>query len=298
MVLASGIRIQWPELPQTVRNAVERILGAPVAEVAPQTGGFSPGTADRVVTTEGRRAFVKAVSSAQNPVSPQMHRTEARNVALLPAGLPVPKLLGTHDDGDWIALVLEDVDGRHPHTPWRPAEIDAALAALKRLAVPIPGVALPALRDDLATEFAQWAQIPVDPDRTLGRRDHARLAALAESGVAALDGDCLVHGDIRADNLLVRPDGTIVVVDWSDACTGPAWFDTLTLVLNIRLYGGRVPDTVIDADDEAITGCIAGLASLFASRAIKPPPPGLPTVRAFQQAQVDVCLAWLDERGY
>src|SRR4051812_7493173 len=148
MVLASGIRIQWLELPQTVRDAVERILGAPVTEAVSQSGGFSPGTADRVVTADGRRAFVKAVSSAQNPVSPQMHRAEARNAGRLPEGVPVPKLLGTHDDGDWIALVLEDVDGRPPHTPWRPAETDAALAALKRLAVPIPGGDLPTLRDE------------------------------------------------------------------------------------------------------------------------------------------------------
>jgi hypothetical protein len=31
-------------------------------------------------------------------------------------------------------------------------------------------------------------------------------------------------------------------------------------------------------------------------RALDPPPPGIPTVRAFQAAQGEVALAWLKER--
>src|SRR5205085_10839136 len=107
MVDASGVRIGWAELPESVREAVTGILGAPVVEAVSQPGGFSPGTADRVVTAAGTRAFVKAVGTALNELSPSMHRAEARVTAVLPAGAPVPRLLGFHDDGEWVALVFE-----------------------------------------------------------------------------------------------------------------------------------------------------------------------------------------------
>ena len=55
-------RISWTDLPGHVQAGVEEILGAPVVEATGQQGGFSPGTADRVRTATGRRAFVKAVS--------------------------------------------------------------------------------------------------------------------------------------------------------------------------------------------------------------------------------------------
>ncbi|GAA1269051.1 hypothetical protein [Arthrobacter pascens] len=112
-------RISWPDLPNHVQTGVEQIPGEPVVQTAAQQGGFSPGTADRVRTVSGRRAFVKAVGPHLNEHSPALHRREAAITAALPDTLPAPALLGTFDDGDWVALVLSDVDGRHPHVPWR-----------------------------------------------------------------------------------------------------------------------------------------------------------------------------------
>ncbi|GAA2343672.1 phosphotransferase family protein [Dactylosporangium salmoneum] len=297
MVQASGVRIEWDNLPQSVRDGIEGILGAPVAAASSQAGGFSPGTADRVVTTAGRRAFVKAVGTPLNPDSPGMHRAEAGVMGRLPGGLPVPRLLGVHDDGDWVALVYEDVEGHHPHTPWREDEVAVTLEALRRLAVPVDG--LPRLQDEAAADFAGWRNLAADRPQTLDPWAAANLGLLAElsdRGLAALAGDRLVHGDVRADNLLVRPDGTVAVIDWPFGCAGPAWFDTLTLVLNVRLYGGELSDDVIDADPDDLTGCVAGLAGMFTDRARRPAPPGLPTVRKFQQDQADVMLPWLRDR--
>lgn len=124
MVGASGIRISWAQLPQRVRVAVEEILGASVVEAVSQPGGFSPGSADRVRTGEGVRAFVKAAGLDPNPDPPQLHRREARITAALPVTVPAPRLLGHYDDGDWVALVLQDVDGWHPVTPWHAEQDD------------------------------------------------------------------------------------------------------------------------------------------------------------------------------
>ncbi|MFI7404394.1 aminoglycoside phosphotransferase family protein, partial [Streptomyces sp. NPDC049541] len=41
---------------------------------------------------------------------------------------------------------------------------------------------------------------------------------------------------------------------------------------------------------------LAALAGYFVAHALQPPPPGLPTLRAFQRAQGDTALAWLRRR--
>lgn len=128
------------------------------------------------------------------------------------------------------------------------------------------------------------------------------LCALADRGLAALDGDTLVHADIRADNLLLGATGTVTVVDWPWACRGPAWLDRLLLLLNVRLFGGHDTGallarcaTMTGADPADLVATLAGLAGFFTDCARLPPPPGLPTVRAFQRAHADVALSWLRE---
>jgi aminoglycoside phosphotransferase (APT) family kinase protein len=300
MVQASGVRIGWDDLPPSVHAAVAGILGGPVVEAVSQVGGFSPGSADRVRLADGSRAFVKAVSAAQNEQSVQLHRTEARVTAALPADVPAPRLLGFHDDGTWVALVFADVEGRQPHVPWQQDELEAVLAALRRLAVPVTG--LPTLPALLADNFAGWRRLAADPPVSLDAWAASNLdllVELADRGAAALAGDRLVHVDIRADNLLIRPDGSVMVVDWPSAAVGAAWFDTLALVLNVRLYGGEIADSVLDVfepDPADVTAVIAGLTAFFTDRAREPEPPGLPTLRRFQQDQADVMLPWLRDR--
>lgn len=297
MVTAAGVRIGWDDLPVRVRAAVEEIVGGRVVEAVSQSGGFSPGTADRVRTADGGRAFVKAVGTAQNEHSPRMHRAEAHVAAALPATAPTPTLLGSYDDGDWVALVFADVDGRHPVTPWRADELASVRAALTELArqlTPAP-VEVPAARDHLATDFTGWHRlradgVPLDP-WTAAHLDE--LCALADHGLAALAGDTLAHTDIRADNLLIGADGTVTVVDWPHACRGPAWLDTLLLLVNVRLYGGTADLATVDADRADLVGALAGLGGFFADAARHPAPPGLPTLRAFQRAQADAVVSWL-----
>ncbi|MGZ2362265.1 aminoglycoside phosphotransferase family protein [Streptomyces sp. 372A] len=311
---AQGVRHPWSGLPAAVRGAVEDILGAPVTEARSQSGGFSPGVAARVRLANGGRAFVKAVSAEVNPDSPDMHRAEARVTASLPADAPVPRLLGSYDDGNCVALVLEDIDGRQPRVPWDRDELDRVLTAvgdLSRVLTPAPAEVASAawgkssLFDGWRTLHAAGGDARLDPWAA------GRLAALAELEAGwpeAAAGDTLAHSDLRADNILLTGDRT-VFVDWPHAVRAAPWFDLLVMLPCVAAQGyasgGRGPDPETlftahplgrDADPDAVTAVLAAAAGYFAEHALRPDPPGLPTLRAFQAAQGAAALAWLRQR--
>ncbi|MBT2531065.1 aminoglycoside phosphotransferase family protein [Arthrobacter sp. ISL-48] len=303
-------RISWTDLPGPVQAGIEEILGAPVAEAAGQQGGFSPGSADRVLTATGRRAFVKAVGPQPNEQSPAIHRKEAAIAAVLPDSVPAPSLIGTFDDGAWVALVLTDVEGRHPHVPWHSAELSLVLDALLELSrTPVPPELehLPRLEHELTEAFQGWTRIrestPDDCDPwILANLD--TLEQLAGSGLRDLAGESLVHTDIRADNLLITADNEAILVDWPWATVGAPWVDAVTVLVNVRVFNPAFDvDAMLDshavfttATPENVDRFLSGLAAYFMDAARQPPPPGLPTVRAFQQRQGEAVIHWLRER--
>src|SRR5438552_3725080 len=99
---APGHRLQWVDVPEYVRADLEGALGSAVVDAVNQRGGYGPSLAARCGLADGRRAFIKAVSPAQNPDSPTMMRREGRIAAALPRDAPAPALLHAYDDGEWI----------------------------------------------------------------------------------------------------------------------------------------------------------------------------------------------------
>ncbi|KOV65849.1 phosphotransferase [Streptomyces sp. MMG1121] len=309
---ATGVRTPWEELPPAVRHAVGEMLGAPVVRSRTQSGGFSPGVAARVRTATGGTGFVKAVSAEANPHSPVLHRREARNAAALPAAVPAPRLLGTYDDGTWVALVFEEVAGSQPHVPWRPDELRRVLDAvtvLGRTGTPCP-LDVPSAAEDLAEAFSGWRGLldgeAGDVRDRLGAwtADHlADLAALEARWPEGASGDTLAHADLRADNVLLTADGGVVFVDWPHALRAAPWFDLLVMLPCVRSQGGPDPEEVFtthplgrDADPDAVTAALAGFSGYLLRSSLNPPPPGLPTLRPFQRAQGEVALTWLRQR--
>jgi Ser/Thr protein kinase RdoA (MazF antagonist) len=297
-----GERIRWTDLPERIREKIEAVLGGPVLRAVSQAGGFSPGTADRVVTVDGQRAFVKAVSATLSTRSVELARAEAHVTAQLPAEAPVPRLLASMDDGEWVVLIHEDVEGRHPRTPWAEDEIDATARALRQLAAaltPARVTGVPRAADHLAPHFAGWARLAADPPADLDPWIAAHLDGLqaaADRGLAAVaTGSTLVHCDVRADNLLVRPDGSVVVVDWPYGCVGPEWLDTVLLAMNVLVHGGPGDRLLDGIDPQVAADLIAGFTGDFLERS-RHPSPGIPHVRAFQRAQADAMLPWVRGR--
>jgi aminoglycoside phosphotransferase (APT) family kinase protein len=302
-----GSRVEWDEIPTEVRAAVEGALGATVLAARNERGGFSPGLAARCALSDGGRAFIKAVSAAQNPLAPRIHRREAEVAALLPASVPAPELRHVHDDGDWVVLVFDEVAGHQPAEPWRWADLDVVIPAVLALGTHRAPDGLQSAADRHRAAFDGWRRLSAgdgDVDRldpwTASNLD--LLARIETEWDDASRGTALVHADVRADNLLVDDRGGVTVVDWPWACVGAPFLDAVFLLPSVGLGGGPPPTEVVaryglfDAvDDAALLAAAVALAGFFRRAALDPPPPGLPHLRAFQAAQGDVARDWVRE---
>ena len=310
---ATGWRLDWRDAPAWLRAEVEARLGGTVVEAVTQPGGFSPGVAARLRLAGGRRAFVKAVGPEPNPDSPGAHRSEARMMAALPRSAPAPRLLWSLDRHGWVALAFEDVDGAHPAQPWRPDQLRRVLEMVAAMAAALtpapPGI--PLIVDRVRDSFVGWRRLAAanaagDDDLAgldpWAARPLQRLADLEAGWPAATEGPTLLHSDLRADNLLLTPT-RVVAVDWPWACVGAAWVDLLLLLPSVAMQGGPDPEPTFathpvaaGADPAAVTTALGAWAGFLIDGSRQPPPPGLPTLRAFQLGQGLVALDWLRRR--
>lgn len=311
---ARGERLPWSMLPRALSRAVEGQFGSAIASATSQPEGFSPAVAARLLLEDGRRLFLKAVGPSPNPEAPAIYRAEALIASQLPSAVPAPRLLWSFDDGEWVALVFEDIDGSTPTMPWELAELRRVLGAITELAdalTPSP-VRAPTIQSKMGrVQFHAWRDVLEVGDPALELIDAVapwaakhvdRLVALEESWEEAASGTTLVHGDIRADNILLAPD-RVTFVDWPWASVGAKWVDLLLLLPSVAMQGGPHPWLVFDdhplgrmAPPDATDAVLAALAGFFVWGSCQPPPPGLPTLRAFQKGQGLAAVAWLRHR--
>ena len=135
-------------------------------------------------------------------------------------------MIGAYDDGDWVAILLTDVNGRHPGR----ADEDAVWAVVTDQAArltPPPPVAILTLADRARRAGCRdWG----------GRRRSGpylpgwlapRAPEYAER-VAALPPGSNDHPVPlgRPRRQLPRPaDGSVLIFDWGMCCIGPRWAD-------------------------------------------------------------------------
>jgi hypothetical protein len=289
-----------------VKRAIEERIGGAVVEAITQPGGFSPGLAARVRTSDGRRCFVKAVSELANPDTPGIHRREAEVVAALPREAAVPRLLWSYDEDGWVALGFEDVDGHVPAQPWRDDELSLVIDGLQQLhdfLTPAP-IASETAAHALANHINGWHELRSSRARGLDPwsvRNLDRLVELEAHAPASAEGDTLLNFDVRADNLLIAGE-KVYFVDWPWARIGARFVEWLAFAPSVYMQGGPKPHDLLrmvalrDVADGALNAVLASLTGYFLAYSRRPPPPGIPTVRAFQAAQGRIALEWLRDR--
>jgi hypothetical protein len=305
---AVGVRAPYAAMPRVVHEWVHDAIGSAVIEAVDQVGGMSPGCATRLRCADGTRAFVKAVSTDHNPDTPTLFRREITALTLIGDHPLWAGLRASYDDGERVALLLEDVEGQHPDLSDDLA-MERLLAATDELGAVLrsrvdvedvrplvgsvlvaPGLTdLPAVLRNWLPAFDELADLPDAPvpawvrDNATGWQ--ARTAALAEA-----PSDTLVHWDIRIDNLLQRPSGEIVFLDWGAAGVGRAWLDPLLARLervHLPWFDRSLASSpeLAALGDDAVTTWLVGIGTHLAVRAVTAVQVNLPTLADFRRQE-------------
>jgi aminoglycoside phosphotransferase (APT) family kinase protein len=268
---------------------VARRLGRTIAAVRTVPGGYSAAERFVVRWREGGSAFVKA---ATDPDTATWLRAEHAIYARIRAPF-LPALLGWEDDGTNPWLAIEDLSAAAWPPPWTPARIDAVLATLRAVAATAPGPL--ESYESRRAEFAGWSRVAEDSGAFLGLglADERWLAGalpvlLDAETRAVLDGDALVHNDVRSDNLCFA-DGRVVLVDWNWASRGNPKLDVAAWLPSLELEGGPEPESILP-DAPELASLVAGFYAAHAG--LPPPRSGMDGLRALQLRMLRASLAW------
>lgn len=219
------------------REAVERLTGAAVTGTRPVAGGYTNAVRCVATLADGRTVFVKAINEETRG---WLRAEQAAYAAIDGSFMPTVVAAG---DG---TLVLEDLSGAHWPPPWSDTDLRAVRDALAELhaLTPPPGLPAPEDNEDLRGGWRAIAEAP-EPFLSLGVAEpawlEANLTVLRDAGEhARVDGDSVVHMDIRSDNLCLAG-GRCRIVDWNWVCRGNPDLDLAFWMPSLRLEGGPEP---------------------------------------------------------
>ncbi|MDR2687219.1 MAG: aminoglycoside phosphotransferase family protein [Oscillospiraceae bacterium] len=152
----------------------------------------------------------------------------------------IPEVFYNHSEGERHWLLLEDVPGEHPaNLSW-----DEMLQLVRRAREIVCGMgSFEPYRYNLSADhYNSFADAVIGLLRKLHAEEKLRKTdgeAIARMEVAlshpevlrAVRGPCaLLHGDLHCNNLLIRPDGELVILDWQSILFGPEEIDIYNLL--------------------------------------------------------------------
>lgn len=239
---------EWPHGSVRVRSVARigadyGLSGGQVYRVHADSG--AGGVVSFVVKREGAREVERAL---------RFHRA----VGLRATGSAAALLGGLVDrENETGVLLLEDVAPAQQGDVLAGCTDRQALAAVRSLAR-VHAVSRDAAGADHADDAPRWepsvttadewesrlaaaaARFPQVLTSSLVERLHG-LSRMVEPAVESLrrSAACWIHGDAHLDNVLFRPDGTAVLLDWSGAATGPAAVDLARLLTEGVNAGAR-----------------------------------------------------------
>jgi hypothetical protein len=265
------LRIDYDDLPEPVRTAVQFRLGA-VRFARTVEAGTNSAVAAVLETDSAGRVFLKGLPEDHDSVRDQQR--EARVDPHI-EGIG-PRMLGSWTVAGWDLIAFDVVeDARHAdYTPGSP-DLPKLASVMSRLAdTPCPRV----------------------PMMTAGRRWGAYLDNTSD--VALLEGSSLLHTDYHTGNVLIT-DERAWLVDWAWATRGAAFID-LALLLPRLIAAGHSPDQAEawaakhtawqDANPAAITAFATAVSRLW-GRLTEHRPDG-----KARRPIIDAATTWADHR--
>lgn len=240
--------------PEVVRVA-ERVVGKPAVTWERPECGLTVAHRYAVRFADGTAVFVKGAADDQTA---EFLRTEHATLKTV-GGTLGPAILHWLP-GERPILITEHLPHYWPsgtgRTVWRAGDVDAVHAALTELRTVAPPADMPPTwwPDPI------WRQLVDDPaliDAGLCPPEwltrHGGLIVETDERARART-DCVVHGDVRSDNLCILPDGRATLVDWSSSGAGHPLQDLIMFLPTARLEsGGPDPATVLQGEVETVT---------------------------------------------
>lgn len=231
-------RVDWHDLPHSVRRAVEAECGPVVAATAPD-GGRNANLAAVLELHAGDRIFVKGVQAGA--VEAAAYRREEMLNPLLPA--VAPRLLWRVEANGWLLLGFEYIRARPADLSPGSADLLLVAEAVSAIAcgcTPISTPTVPALADKM-TRISAWRRLRSDPPTNLDPWALANLDRFADADECAAEwvaGDSIAHTDLHAHNVLISD--VAHVVDWSWAHRAAPWVDAAYLLIRLIESGHAV----------------------------------------------------------
>jgi hypothetical protein len=275
------------------RRAVKKLKAAPAAWGPVTTGGHTPARRWIVTLDDGRTVFAKI---ATDELTASWLRDEHLTYSLLRGATFMPGYVGFSDDGTHPVLVLEDLSAATWPPPWDAERVGAVRRCIDAVAATDAPEGTPRVADDHLGLRDGWSEVEEEPGAflALGLCSpawlEANVEALRSAGEAApLDGDALLHFDVRSDNVCFREDGSAVLVDWNWTSVGNPAIDTAFWLPSLEAEGGPPPESVASDVAPELAACWAGF---LCSHAGRPSIPTAPHVRRNQLRQARTALPW------
>ncbi len=242
------------QLPEVVQVA-ERVVGKPAVTWERPQCGLTAAHRYAIRFADGSAVFVKGAADDQTAEYLRVEHATLKTVggtfgpaivSWLPGERPI--LITEHLPDYWPA----DADQT---TRWRAGDVGAVHSALTELRTVTPPADMPLAWWPDPT----WHQLVDDPaliDAGLCTPEwlerHGGLLVETDERAQSRT-DCVVHGDVRSDNLCILPDGRARLVDWSMSGAGHRWQDLIMFLPTVRLEGGPDPATVFQGEVETVT---------------------------------------------
>ena len=192
--------------------------------------GWPLSVVERIVFSDGTLRIYKAFNNL--PIETEFYR-RARSKH-------IPRVFYNYSDGDQHWLLLEDVKGQSPNN----LDKEQMLALAHRARKVINGIGLIEQNNyNLSEEkYSSFVKSTVELLQKLRQEEKLKIA---DEGIAyrigemlshpevlqTVHGKCaLLHGDLKCDNIIIRPDGEIVIIDWQNILFGPETIDIYYLM--------------------------------------------------------------------